>query len=153
MKKSVTLKHQFVESLPDVIKDGTLYVCMEFATASHRCCCGCGKEVVTPLSPTDWKLMFDGKAITLHPSIGNWGFPCRSHYWIRNNNVEWAPTWSDAEITEGRTADHLAKDSYYRSFVHARKVAPPKEAANAPTQRPQSGPWRKFMMWWRSPGE
>ena len=41
--------------------------------------------MVTPLKPTDWKLTFDGKTITLYPSIRNWNFACRSHYWIRNN--------------------------------------------------------------------
>lgn len=90
MKQDIVFKPAFVESLPETLKERTLYVCMEFATASHKCACGCGKEVVTPLSPTDWKLMFDGRTVTLHPSIGNWGFECRSHYWIRGNRVEWA---------------------------------------------------------------
>jgi hypothetical protein len=34
----------------------------------------CGKEVVKPLSPTDWKLIFEGKFISLDLSIGNWSF-------------------------------------------------------------------------------
>lgn len=92
MKQGITFEHEFVESFPDKLKERTLYVSMEFATISHRCACGCGREVVTPLSPTDWKLMFDGRTITLHPSIGNWGFECQSHYWIRGNRIEWAPS-------------------------------------------------------------
>jgi hypothetical protein len=36
--------------------------------------------------------------VSLDPSIGNWSFPCRSHYWIRNNKVRWAENWSQARI-------------------------------------------------------
>jgi Family of unknown function (DUF6527) len=35
----------------------------------NLCCCGCGEKVVTPLRPTDWKLIFDGKTISLDPSL------------------------------------------------------------------------------------
>jgi hypothetical protein len=150
MKQGIVLKHKFVESLPDTLEEKTLYVCMEFATAAHKCCCGCGSEVVTPLSPTDWKLIYDGRAITLHPSIGNWSFPCRSHYWIRGNRVESAPSWSDAEIKAGRMNDHLARDQYFDSF----KEAPKTEAANpavpaaAPAQPATLGIWKKLVDWW-----
>jgi hypothetical protein len=68
---------------------------------------------VTPLSPTDWKLIFDGQSISLDPSIGNWSFPCKSHYWIRSGKVRWAAMWSQDEIDAGRAADRMAKDKYY----------------------------------------
>jgi len=71
MRQEKPLTHEFVEFIPDVLKDGTLCVSMEYATVVHKCCCGCGKEVVTPLSPTDWNLIFNGKTISLDPSIGN----------------------------------------------------------------------------------
>ncbi len=90
----MTINHEFVDYIPDAIKEGTVYVCVPFATVVHRCCCGCGNEVVTPLSPTDWKLIFDGQSISLDPSVGNWSFPCQSHYWIRRNKVVWARRWS-----------------------------------------------------------
>lgn len=77
MKQETVLKHEFVEFIPDNLEDGTVYVSVGFATVAHKCCCGCGKEVGTPLSPTDWKLIFDGKTVSLDPSIGNWGFPVR----------------------------------------------------------------------------
>src|SRR5208283_113489 len=98
MKSSRALAHEFVEFIPDAIEEGKIYVSIAFATAVHKCACGCGKEVVTPLSPTDWKLIFDGKTISLDPSIGNWSFPCGSHYWIRNNKVRWAEQWSQSRI-------------------------------------------------------
>jgi hypothetical protein len=99
----------------DELKDGALYVSMSFATVAHKCCCGCGKEVVTPLSPTDWKLIFDGKSITLDPSVGNWSFPCKSHYWIRGGKVRWAAEWSQDEIDAGRAKDRLAKERHFET--------------------------------------
>jgi hypothetical protein len=61
----------------------------------HKCVCGCGNEVVTPISPTDWQLSFNGRGITLKPSIGNWNFKCKTHYFIIENRVEFASSWSD----------------------------------------------------------
>lgn len=75
-----------------------------YTTAVHLCACGCGSEVVTPLSPFDWKLLFNGETLSLTPSIGNWGFLCQSHYWIRNNGVYWARKWTIDEIRESRAS-------------------------------------------------
>ena len=75
--------------------------------------CGCGNEVVTPLSPTDWHLTFNGKTVSLHPSIGNWNFDCQSHYWIRNNEVERSGRWSEKAIHSGRKDDIKRKKEYF----------------------------------------
>lgn len=91
----------FVELMPKEIEDGVLYISMEYATAIHRCACGCGNKVVTPLSPKDWKLTFNGESISLSPSIGNWNFDCKSHYWIVNNNIKWDVSWPQ-EITANK---------------------------------------------------
>src|SRR5580658_1812602 len=85
MNRDIVLKHQFVEFIPDELEQGTIYVSIRFATASHLCCCGCGNKVVTPIRPADWKLIFDGKTVSLDRSIGNWSFACQSHYWIVRN--------------------------------------------------------------------
>lgn len=103
------LTHEFVEYIPESLNRDTLYVSMVYATATHLCCCGCGEEIVTALSPTDWKLTFDGETISLHPSIGNWGLPCRSHYWIRRSRVEWSGDMSNAAIQAGRQRDRAKK--------------------------------------------
>ncbi len=113
MKRNLALTHEFVEYIPNDLKDGTIYVSVGFATVAHKCCCGCGNEVITPLSPTDWKLIFDGQSISLHPSIGNWSFACQSHYWIRQNKVVWARRWSRQEIEAGRIHDRLAMERYF----------------------------------------
>jgi hypothetical protein len=118
MKRSKTLKHKFVEFIPDYLEENTVYVSVSFATVVHQCCCGCGNEVVTPLSPTDWKLTFDGQTISLYPSIGNWNLKCRSHYWIEHNKTKWARSWSQKEIDAGRAFDSLSKTKYYNNEMH-----------------------------------
>lgn len=115
MNPEMLLTHEFVEYIPDDLKDGIVYVSVAFATVAHKCCCGCGREVVTPLSPTDWKLIYDGQSVSLEPSIGNWSFACQSHYWIRSNRVTWAPRWSRKEIEAGRAYDSVAKSRYFGS--------------------------------------
>lgn len=107
------LSHEFVKNVPEVLENGVIYVSMEYSTAIHKCPCGCGNEVVTPLSPADWKLMFDGKAISLYPSIGNWSLECQSHYWITNDEIEWAPKWSREQIARGRRNDELNIRTYF----------------------------------------
>jgi hypothetical protein len=119
MKNRNVLTHEFVEFIPDDLQEGRLYVSMRFATVVHKCCCGCGTEVVTPLSPTDWKLIFNGKTISLDPSIGNWSLDCQSHYWIRGNRARWSRQWSQAEIDAGRINDRLAKDRYHSKASEA----------------------------------
>lgn len=103
------LQHEFVEHIPAKLQANVIYVCIPFATATHLCCCGCGHEVVTPLSPTDWQLTFDGESVSLHPSIGNWGLACRSHYWIRQNRVVLAPAWMHQRVEAGRALDRFRK--------------------------------------------
>src|SRR6185503_6078044 len=115
MKRTDILKHEFVEYIPAQVRDGTIYASMTYAVAQHRCCCGCGNKVVTPFSPTDWKLIFDGTSISLDPSIGNWNFPCQSHYWITRNKVRWARQWSLEEIESVRAQDQLVKEEYFSS--------------------------------------
>lgn len=103
---------QFVESVPETLEAGVLYVSMGLASAIHLCACGCEQEVITPLSPTDWKLCFDGENVSLDPSIGNWGFRCRSHYWIRGGAIRWSTSWSEREIEAGRVHDRERKSAY-----------------------------------------
>ena len=80
----------FCDQVPSNTEQGKVYVSMKFATAIHLCACGCQNEIVTPFSPKDWNLLFDGKTISLNPSIGNWQLKCHSHYWIKKNQIVWA---------------------------------------------------------------
>lgn len=133
------LQHQFVEFIPEKIEEGVLYISVEYRTMTHKCCCGCGAEVVTPLGPTDWRLIFDGKSVSIEPSVGSWSLPCRSHYWISNGQVRWAEGWSKAQVQRGRESDARAKRAYFE-----REVA---EQASVPIrlEAPRAGP---KVSWW-----
>jgi hypothetical protein len=109
-----TLKHKLVEYIPGNIEEGILYISMEHCVAIHLCICGCGNKVVTPISPTDWQLTYDGKTISLFPSIGNWSFNCESHYWITKNRVEFARKWSKKEIKKFRKNQSSKKEKHFK---------------------------------------
>jgi len=131
--RAISLLHEFVEFIPSDIQEGKLYISIPFATATHKCCCGCGKEVVTPLSPTDWKLIFDGQSVSLDPSIGNWSFDCQSHYWIKRNQAIWSYRWSSEQIQSNRAYDRNAKEHYYqKEKILMSSPANPKELLPTP---------------------
>jgi hypothetical protein len=111
-----TVQHQFVEFIPEAIDEGILYVSIPYATAVHKCVCGCGNEVVTPLSPKDWQLTFNGKAVSLSPSIGNWNFACRSHYWIKNNHIEHSDS-SEKEYTGSKKGKNNKSIYYHKTKI------------------------------------
>lgn len=146
MRRVHTLVHEFVEYLPDTLAAGVLYVSMRFATVGHKCCCGCGNDVITPLSPSDWQLTFDGTSISLQPSIGNWSFDCQSHYWIRRNTVRWAAGWSKEQIADGR-----ANDRYRRARQLDAADSDEKPAVESDTGEVVSREslWRFLLTWLR----
>lgn len=115
------MTHKFVDSVPDDLEEGVLYISMEYGTVLHKCCCGCGSEVNTPLSPASWKLKYDGECISLSPSIGNWSFPCQSHYWIKKSKVIWSEKWSSLEIDEVRKQDREDIDGHYKGNSKRKK--------------------------------
>jgi hypothetical protein len=112
MSRRETVRHEFVETIPDHLQEGMIYISVPYATALHRCLCGCGSEIVTPLSPTDWELTFNVQSISLSPSIGNWSYECQSHYWIRRNRVHWSHRMSARQIERVREKDRLEKEGF-----------------------------------------
>ncbi len=123
MKPEVVLAFEFVEFIPDDLQERTLYISIPYCTAVHECCCGCGREVVTPLSPTGWQLTFDGKTVSLYPSIGSWSLPCQSHYFITKNKVVWDRQWSDKQIAKGREREATSRERYYAGVVSPTNAA------------------------------
>lgn len=103
-----------VEDMPDNIAPGILYVSEEYEIACHRCACGCGSLVYTPLGPTEWRFANINGKPSLKPSIGNWALQCRSHYWITRGRVQWAARWSEAQVLAGRKAEGDQREAYYR---------------------------------------
>lgn len=134
------LKHKFVNNIPDIIEDKVLYVSMEYETVIHKCACGCGNEVVTPLSPTDWSLTFNGETISLEPSIGSWSLECKSHYWITKNKVRWSYKFSDDEIEKVKISDLEAKKDHFE-----KTVSKPKELENKRKERKSL--WKHIKSW------
>lgn len=108
--KIEVIRHKFVDFIPDSIEEGVLYISAPYATATHRCACGCGEIVVTPIRSTHWTFIWDGETVTMRPSIGNWSLPCQSHYFIEENRIVWA----------GHTVgikDRIAKTWFYRKIT------------------------------------
>jgi hypothetical protein len=118
------LEPVFVEFIPAEIEPGKLYISITYATASHLCACACGERVVTPFSPADWRLTFDGETVSLYPSIGNWAQKCRSHYWIRENQIVWGGALSDSKIAAARTRDRQDTERHFGERVGGHVIAP-----------------------------
>ncbi|MFA5806316.1 MAG: DUF6527 family protein [Melioribacteraceae bacterium] len=93
---------EFVDSVPDLINERTLYISILYSTAIHLCPCGCYEEVVTKIAPNRWRMTYDGESVSLFPSIGSWSLPCQSHYWIKKNKIIWADNWSAERIVKVR---------------------------------------------------
>lgn len=115
--RTARLRPEFVEFIPEQLFEGVLYVSRRYSTAAHLCCCGCGHEVVTPLNPAKWHLSERGGAVSLTPSIGNWSFPCQSHYWVERNSIRWAAAMSPELIVEVKERDRRDAISFGRRPV------------------------------------
>lgn len=116
------IRPEFVESAPTQLSDGVIYISDRFRTTLHKCCCGCGREVVTPLNPAGWSYKRDGGIVTLKPSIGNWSFPCKSHYFIIKNEVVWANTMSARQIAAVKARDARDQQIYINRCNQAKSV-------------------------------
>lgn len=113
------LEHRFVQFIPERLEPGVLYVSMEYATATHSCCCGCGEEVVTPFTPVGWRMTFDGETVSIWPSVGSWTLRCRSHYVIDQSSAVTAPPWSDTQVEAERRRDKAAREHHFGKPVVA----------------------------------
>lgn len=104
--KLTEVKPRFVEFVPDTLEDGIVYVSIPYGAMVHLCCCGCGEKVSTPLDPAQWSLTYDGKQISLSPSVGNGSLPCNSHYIISRNGVQWCAPLTAGQTAAARQNDH-----------------------------------------------
>lgn len=81
---------EFVDEIPEEVNEGYLYLCLPYNAVIHKCACGCGEMISTPLDKTHgWIMQYDGETVTLSPSIGNGAYKCKSHYFIRGNKIVW----------------------------------------------------------------
>lgn len=108
MKRN-NMKKAFVHRIPPQIEEGVLYICLDCDVIIHKCACGCGERVILPLAPDHWQLYYDGE-VTISPSIGNYQYECKSHYFIRNSKI----VWLDSE----------AKNKIHKKKKHKKKKIP-----------------------------
>lgn len=146
MRKALTIKYEFIELLPGGLEPETLYISLKYKNMVHQCFCGCNKKVITPLSPTGWELTFNGREVSVYPSIGNWNLPCRSHYWITRSQIEWDEQWSAEQIAAGLARDRADKEQYYRRLEqpHHRRITSVSELARAEERRSL---WERMKAW------
>lgn len=143
--RRTSITHEFVEYIPAELTEAVLYISITYRTAVHRCACGCGNKVVTPISPADWQLLYDGDTVSLTPSIGNWGFPCRSHYWIRSNQVRWSRAWTDQQTAAGRARDDQARERHFTGRA-AGPHEPPQTADTIDANRHRPFAWLRRLL-------
>lgn len=86
------LKPIYVKFPPkiDSMREGELYIlATEMPSSIHLCPCGCGNIVVLPHDKNGWKLADKDGKVTIRPSVGSFNLPCKSHYYITDNKIEW----------------------------------------------------------------
>lgn len=133
------VRPSFVKFIPDVLADGVLYISGEYKVVTHRCCCGCGERVDTPLSPSGWVLSFNGDTVSLWPSIA--GGRCNSHYVIRGGKIQWV-----APLTRSQAMIALDRDVAAANFLSG----PTRDADADGKGRARTEPWwRRLLAWAR----
>lgn len=98
-----TITPKFVETIPTEGQDlipGTVYISMKHGMVVFRCPCGCEGLSEFMLDPIRFRMEYDGSNVTFYPSIGIPYLPCRSHYWIRDNRIQWCAPMEDWETKE-----------------------------------------------------
>jgi len=124
VSRLTTIRPEFVEFVPKELKEGVLYISVPYSTTVHKCACGCGSKITLPISPVKWRLMYDGETTSLWPSVGNWSYPCQSHYWIEQNRIEWSSKWSREKIEAGRARDKADRERHLRSRSEPAEAQP-----------------------------
>lgn len=119
MNSSIRLR--LVKFVPKTLEENILYVSKRFKVAAHKCPCGCESKIITPLGPCEWAFTKKRGKPTLHPSIGNWQLPCRSHYWIIDGKIKWSFQLTDEEIEAGRKEEQERRASYFKKRHQIRK--------------------------------
>jgi hypothetical protein len=142
MNRPTKIKYEFVDFIPNELEEETVYISIPYATSRHLCLCGCGHQVILPIAPHEWQLSFDGETVSFYPSVGNWSFDCRSHYWIENDKVIWDRPMSRLQIQAVRDKDKQIKKKVYSAPV----PLPSPAVKNGPSKATLLG---KICAWFR----
>lgn len=98
------MKIVYVKFMPMKKEENTIYISKDYGVSMHLCPCGCKNEVVLPFRQIgihNWTLKEKNGNVSFSPSISN-RFKCKSHYFIRNNEVVW---------TGERKSDHQIRSN------------------------------------------
>lgn len=110
---------KYIEAFPTPMEPGIVYVSLPYSTSGHICPCGCGREVVTKLSPARYKIIFDGE-VSLWPSVAATGLPCNSHYFITRGEVDWYTELNPAQKKRAQASDRRAIETHRTPATQAR---------------------------------
>lgn len=114
MPKQYTIIPSFVTEIPafDKMEAGILYIDCNHRVLSHLCPCGCGEEIILPLSKDfGWIMVFSGDSVSLTPSVGNGQLLCKSHYFIKENRIIWC---KKIEATTNSSQSHKQQETISR---------------------------------------
>lgn len=75
--------------IPNDLEEWVLYLSERYWLSKHKCFCWCGSDVVLTLDRWSHYIHFMDWTLTVSPSIGSFSIPCNSHYFIKNNTIEW----------------------------------------------------------------
>ena len=94
MSKLQEITPVFTEELPykKDMEFGKIYISREHEVACFLCPCGCGE--VNHISfikglRNQWTFIEDKGKVTFRPSIGCFDSPCKSHFFITENHIDW----------------------------------------------------------------
>lgn len=91
--RKVTIEPVFLtDTLPEYkdMEENKIYISEKYNSCSHKCLCGCGMETYMMFnrdgSTKHWDLVKENNGtISIIGSVGNYNFPCKSHYIITKN--------------------------------------------------------------------
>ena len=138
MSRITLLDPVFVDRMPAELAPGVLYISHEYHVTKHLCPCGCAEVVTLPLHPEQWQYTYDGKTVSMHPSVGNVGAPCNSHYWIVTGRISWAKTITASQAQHGWDRDHHDLHTYDANTEAGATAAAPR------TRKPL---WKRLRFW------
>ena len=130
---------EFVEYIPREGKNlvpGIVYISMKHKMVVHRCPCGCGGLSEFMLDPIRFRMEYDGSSVTFDPSIGNSNLQCRSHYWIRRNQIYWCAPMKAWETKEAQRRE-LSR------ALEARRTEEPSRSKGIGKL------WKGLVKWWK----
>jgi hypothetical protein len=80
--------------LPKVLDANTFYIIGAPSPkwAVLMCPCGCGERLNVNLMRSrqpSWQLAVQGDRVSLSPSLWRPNYTCKSHFWVRDNDIHW----------------------------------------------------------------